>query len=41
MNKPVAAPSFAVLLQRFFTEHLQQHRAVVARGCYGGAMGCD
>jgi site-specific recombinase XerD len=28
MNKPVPAPSFAVLLQRFFTEHLQQHRAV-------------
>jgi len=31
MNKPVAAPSFAVLLQRFFTEHLQQHRAVSPR----------
>jgi site-specific recombinase XerD len=28
MSKPVPAPSFAVLLQRFFTEHLQQHRAV-------------
>jgi len=31
VNKPVPAPSFAVLLQRFFTEHLQQHRAVSPR----------
>ncbi|HTF63655.1 MAG TPA: tyrosine-type recombinase/integrase [Edaphobacter sp.] len=31
MSKPVAAQSFAVLLQRFFTEHLQQHRAVSPR----------
>lgn len=31
MHKPIAAQSFAVLLQRFFTEHLQQHRAVSPR----------
>lgn len=31
MNKPIPAPSFAVILQRFFTEHLQQHRAVSPR----------
>ena len=31
MNKLMPAPSFAVLLQRFFTEHLQQHRAVSPR----------
>jgi integrase/recombinase XerD len=31
VNRPVPAPSFAVLLQRFFTEHLQQHRAVSPR----------
>jgi integrase/recombinase XerD len=29
--KPSSAPSFAVLLQRFFTEHLQQHRSVSPR----------
>ena len=28
MNRSVSSPSFAVLLQRFFTEYLQQHRAV-------------
>jgi len=31
MHKHIAATSFAVLLQRFFTEHLQQHRAVSPR----------
>lgn len=31
MNKSASAPSFAVLLQRFFSEHLQQHRAVSAQ----------
>lgn len=31
MNKRVPAQSFAALLQRFFTEHLQQHRAVSPR----------
>jgi integrase/recombinase XerD len=31
MYKPPSAPSFAILLQRFFAEHLQQHRAVSPR----------
>jgi hypothetical protein len=31
MNKPLPSPSFAALLQRFFTEHLQQHRVVSPR----------
>ena len=31
MDRPMSPPSFAVLLQRFFTEHLQQHRAVSPR----------
>jgi len=31
VNKLVPAASFAVLLQRFFTEHLQRHRAVSPR----------
>jgi site-specific recombinase XerD len=31
MDKPPSAPSFAILLQRFFVEHLQQHRAVSPR----------
>ena len=31
MPKPTTAPSFAMLLQRFFTEHLTRHRAVSPR----------
>ena len=31
MPKPTTAPSFAMLVQRFFTEHLTHHRAVSPR----------
>ena len=31
MPKPATAPSFALLVQRFFTEHLTHHRAVSPR----------
>jgi integrase/recombinase XerD len=31
MSKPLTAPSFAMLVQRFFTEHLTHHRAVSPR----------
>lgn len=31
MPKPATAPSFAMLVQRFFTEHLTHHRAVSPR----------
>lgn len=31
MPKPTTAPSFALLVQRFFTEHLTHHRAVSPR----------
>jgi integrase/recombinase XerD len=31
MSKPSTAPSFAMLVQRFFTEHLTHHRAVSPR----------
>src|SRR5215472_9944558 len=31
MDKAPSPPSFAILLQRFFVEHLQQHRAVSPR----------
>ena len=31
MSKPTTAPSFAMLVQRFFTEHLTHHRAVSPR----------
>ncbi|MGE3703293.1 MAG: site-specific integrase [Hyphomicrobiaceae bacterium] len=31
MSKPVTTPSFAMLVQRFFTEHLTHHRAVSPR----------
>ena len=31
MPKPATAPSFAMLIQRFFTEHLTHHRAVSPR----------
>jgi len=31
MPKPTTAPSFAILVQRFFTEHLTHHRAVSPR----------
>jgi integrase/recombinase XerD len=31
MPKPTPAPSFALLVQRFFTEHLTHHRAVSPR----------
>jgi integrase/recombinase XerD len=31
MPKPATVPSFAMLVQRFFTEHLTHHRAVSAR----------
>jgi integrase/recombinase XerD len=31
MSKPSSSPSFATLLQRFFIDHLQQHRALSPR----------
>lgn len=31
MSRPISSPTFSMLLQRFFTEHLQRHRAVSPR----------